>query len=269
MERSFHHYFQYYSRLNNEYLLISISHLVFFFFFFFFSSFSFSFLLSSADQIPEFVSCLASNDVKNVTLFPSINQDSSASWAYYHLLNFSIQNPRFAAPTFAKPVSIVLPRTLDELSSTILCVRKQRPSWAIRIRSGGHSYEGLSYTADDNTPAFVILDLMNLNRVSVHVPSRTAWVEAGATLGEVYHAIARSGSGNSSLGFPAEMRCGNNIRVNGKQIDAVNEGRAWGEKYFLGNYDRLVRVKTLIDPNNAFCNPQSIPPLPWDEHSIE
>ncbi|RVW31818.1 Reticuline oxidase [Vitis vinifera] len=38
--------------------------------------------------------------------------------------------------------------------------------------------------------------------------------------------------------------------------DPVEIARAWGEKYFLNNYERLVRVKTLIDPNNVFNNQQ-------------
>ncbi|XP_057867396.1 reticuline oxidase-like [Cryptomeria japonica] len=45
--------------------------------------------------------------------------------------------------------------------------------WEIRVRSGGHSYGGLSYTSD--VP---------------FVKSQTAWVEAGATLGEVYFVIS-------------------------------------------------------------------------------
>lgn len=43
--------------------------------------------------------------------------------------------------------------------------------------------------------------------------------------------------------------------------DAVAAARTWGERYFLGNYDRLVRAKTAIDPFNVFSNDQSIPPL--------
>lgn len=43
--------------------------------------------------------------------------------------------------------------------------------------------------------------------------------------------------------------------------DAVEHARVWGEKYFLSNYDRLVRAKTLIDPNNVFTNDQGIPPI--------
>ncbi|KAK9081645.1 hypothetical protein Syun_031428 [Stephania yunnanensis] len=43
--------------------------------------------------------------------------------------------------------------------------------------------------------------------------------------------------------------------------NAIEISRKWGEKYFLSNYDRLVRAKTKIDPNNVFHHPQSIPPL--------
>ncbi|GMJ08696.1 hypothetical protein like AT5G44380 [Hibiscus trionum] len=40
-------------------------------------------------------------------------------------------------------------------------------------------------------------------------------------------------------------------------------GRAsvWGRKYFMNNFDRLVRVKTMIDPQNFFRHEQSIPPF--------
>ncbi|KAL2325359.1 hypothetical protein Fmac_024417 [Flemingia macrophylla] len=43
--------------------------------------------------------------------------------------------------------------------------------------------------------------------------------------------------------------------------DTVENARVWGEKYFLSNYERLVRAKTLIDPNNVFTNEQGIPPI--------
>jgi len=36
----------------------------------------------------------------------------------------------------------------------------------------------------------------------------------------------------------------------------------WGSKYFNNNFNRLVRVKTKVDPDNFFRHEQSIPPLP-------
>ncbi|KAG8385183.1 hypothetical protein BUALT_Bualt03G0015400 [Buddleja alternifolia] len=35
----------------------------------------------------------------------------------------------------------------------------------------------------------------------------------------------------------------------------------WGIKYFKNNFNRLVRVKSIVDPNNFFRNEQSIPSL--------
>ncbi|KAM7505368.1 hypothetical protein LguiB_004272 [Lonicera macranthoides] len=38
-----------------------------------------------------------------------------------------------------------------------------------------------------------------------------------------------------------------------------SQARKWGKKYFKGNFDRLVQVKSHVDPNNFFRNEQSIP----------
>ncbi|CAI0545944.1 unnamed protein product [Linum tenue] len=42
---------------------------------------------------------------------------------------------------------------------------------------------------------------------------------------------------------------------------SYREARVWGVKYFKSNFDRLVRVKTAVDPENVFRNEQSIPPF--------
>ncbi|WMV15547.1 hypothetical protein MTR67_008932 [Solanum verrucosum] len=47
--------------------------------------------------------------------------------------------------------------------------------------------------------------------------------------------------------------------VNGST--SYTQARIWGERYFKNNFDRLVQVKTKIDPTNFFRNEQSIPPL--------
>ncbi|KAG7542104.1 FAD linked oxidase N-terminal [Arabidopsis thaliana x Arabidopsis arenosa] len=39
------------------------------------------------------------------------------------------------------------------------------------------------------------------------------------------------------------------------------EGKSWGVKYFKNNFERLVRVKTSVDPFDFFCDEQSIPPF--------
>ncbi|GKD99099.1 berberine bridge enzyme-like protein 21 [Tanacetum coccineum] len=47
----------------------------------------------------------------------------------------------------------------------------------------------------------------------------------------------------------------------GTGASAYESGKVYGEKYFKGNFDRLVKVKTNVDPDNFFRNEQSIPCL--------
>ncbi|KAL8508270.1 hypothetical protein ACS0TY_018743 [Phlomoides rotata] len=42
---------------------------------------------------------------------------------------------------------------------------------------------------------------------------------------------------------------------------SYEQASTWGLRYFKGNFKRLVRVKTRVDPSNFFRNEQSIPPL--------
>ncbi|KAK9101399.1 hypothetical protein Scep_024829 [Stephania cephalantha] len=66
----------------------------------------------------------------------------------------------------------------------------------ITVRSGGHDFEGLSYRA--NVP-FVLIDLVNFRTIDVNIKDSSAWVQAGATLGEVYYRIARKARSMGSL----------------------------------------------------------------------
>ncbi|KAH6782294.1 hypothetical protein C2S51_007587 [Perilla frutescens var. frutescens] len=42
---------------------------------------------------------------------------------------------------------------------------------------------------------------------------------------------------------------------------SYTQASIWGKRYFDSNFDRLVRVKTAVDPDDFFRNEQSIPPL--------
>jgi hypothetical protein len=50
------------------------------------------------------------------------------------------------------------------------------------------------------------------------------------------------------------------INHNGKE--SYLEGRVYGIKYFQENFNRLVKIKTKVDPGNFFRNEQSIPTFP-------
>ncbi|CDY29122.1 BnaC09g18480D [Brassica napus] len=47
----------------------------------------------------------------------------------------------------------------------------------------------------------------------------------------------------------------NNLKTSFKQA------QVWGAKYFKDNFNRLVKIKTKVDPENFFRHEQSIPPL--------
>ncbi|XP_022737964.1 berberine bridge enzyme-like 18 [Durio zibethinus] len=51
------------------------------------------------------------------------------------------------------------------------------------------------------------------------------------------------------------------IGVNNKGKTSYAQASIWGFKYFKSNFNKLVHVKTLIDPDNFFKHEQSIPPL--------
>ncbi|GJR48960.1 reticuline oxidase-like protein [Tanacetum coccineum] len=56
----------------------------------------------------------------------------------------------------------------------------------LRIRSGGHDFEGLSYVSYTN---FVLLDMSNIRSIDVNIEEETAMVQVGATIGELYYRI--------------------------------------------------------------------------------
>ncbi|KAG9449113.1 hypothetical protein H6P81_009078 [Aristolochia fimbriata] len=148
-----------------------------------------AFLVSSATG-EDLAFCLSSSGVKNFTTYYTTGD-------YLRLLNISIMNLRYAKPFVNKPVAVVLPGNKEQVAAAIRC--STSASWTIRLRSGGHSYEGLS--SRDDGP-FVLIDLMNMNRVSVDLDAETAWAEGGATLGEIYYAIATS---SKRYGFSGGM----------------------------------------------------------------
>ncbi|KAK9091539.1 hypothetical protein Sjap_024716 [Stephania japonica] len=115
--------------------------------------------------------------------------------SYKSILQFSMYNRRFISPTTRKPEFIVVPSHESQVQAVVICSRIH--GLQVRVRSGGHDFEGLSYTSH---VAFVLIDLVNLRAIDVDVQDNSTWVQAGATLGEVYYRIAEK---SRLHGFPA------------------------------------------------------------------
>ncbi|KAM3251753.1 hypothetical protein P3L10_005823 [Capsicum annuum] len=48
-----------------------------------------------------------------------------------------------------------------------------------------------------------------------------------------------------------------------KEDYSYSKAKMWCEKYFNGNFERLAKVKSKVDPNNFFKHEQSIPPYSY------
>ncbi|CAN4080236.1 unnamed protein product [Withania somnifera] len=51
-------------------------------------------------------------------------------------------------------------------------------------------------------------------------------------------------------------------KINGNVSSSFAQASVWGNKYFKNNFNRLVQIKTKVDPENFFKHEQSIPILP-------
>ncbi|CAN1232357.1 Berberine bridge enzyme-like 28 [Linum perenne] len=117
---------------------------------------------------------------------------------YSTFLQSAIRDPKFNTTQTPKPSLILTPDSLSQIQAAVSCSRKH--GLHIRVRSGGHDYEGLSYTSNNSSSKFAVLDLVNFRNIAVDLAGKTAWVDSGAILGELYYRIAEK---SRKLAFPA------------------------------------------------------------------
>lgn len=158
---------------------------------------------------------------------------SSASFT--PTLRAYIRNARFNTSTSPKPLIVIAARSESHVQATVLCTKSL--NFQLKTRSGGHDYDGLSYVS--NRPFFV-LDMSYLRNITVDMADDggSAWVGAGATLGEVYYNIWQKSKTHGTHGFPAGV-CptvgagghisgggyGNMIRKYGLSVDYVTDAK--------------------------------------------
>ncbi|GMH26055.1 hypothetical protein Nepgr_027898 [Nepenthes gracilis] len=147
---------------------------------------------SSTTTYNYFLECISNQtretDISSILYSPSTPKFSSVLDAY-------IRNERFLSNATRKPLLIVTPTEKAHAAAAVVCAKNL--GIQLKVRSGGHDYDGLSYISDR---PFVMLDMFNLRTVDFDVQSLTVYVEAGATLGELYYGIWNK---SKVHGFPA------------------------------------------------------------------
>nr|GMD04186.1 berberine bridge enzyme-like 21 [Ipomoea batatas] len=185
----------------------------------------------TSDFYQKLVDCLTTNAK------PPIPKDQATKIVYepkngnfMSILNAYVRNRRYNTTESPKPDVIVAPLEETQVPAIVTCALDA--GVPIKVRSGGHDYEGLSYVAGSE---YLVLDMFNLRSVEVDVGTQTAWVQTGATLGELYYRISEK---SPTLGFPAGV-CptigvgghisgggyGNMVRAYGLSVDHVVDAR--------------------------------------------
>ncbi|KAK5777996.1 berberine bridge enzyme-like 28 [Gossypium arboreum] len=168
--------------------------------------FSLSWKISDSTQpAEEFLHCLSLRFHNSSSISELVYTQHNSS--YSSVLKSSAQNFRLSTPSTPTPLVIITPLHASHIQATVHCCKKH--GLQLRIRSGGHDFEGLSYTTTYEVP-FVVIDLLNLRSVRINVEKGTAWFESGAKVGELYYEIAKR---SRTLAFPAGI--GHTVGVGG------------------------------------------------------
>ncbi|KAJ4832996.1 hypothetical protein Tsubulata_005300 [Turnera subulata] len=151
--------------------------------------------LSSLSVQDNFLRCLSLNSKSSFPFSTTLYAHTNASFT--SVLLSTAQNLRLTLPSLPKPEFIFQPLEESHVQAAVICAKQLKIH--IRVRSGGHDYEGLSYVSEIESP-FAVVDLARLRKIRVQIDDKSAWVEAGATIGELYYRIAEK---SKVHGFPA------------------------------------------------------------------
>ncbi|XP_039004432.1 berberine bridge enzyme-like 17 [Hibiscus syriacus] len=153
---------------------------------------------SNPNSVDDFLECLPKHFHKpSKPISDAIYTPSNTSFQFVYELHTSNLRALSQANATRKPVAIIAALHESHVQETVVCAQKS--GLQVRIRSGGHDYEGLSFVSFSSVP-FVIIDLSNIRSINIDMKTETAWVQAGATTGELYYRIAEK---SKVHGFPA------------------------------------------------------------------
>ncbi|KAL5708329.1 cinnamyl-alcohol dehydrogenase [Ranunculus cassubicifolius] len=196
----------------------------------------------SATPSENFVQCIVKNSDTSTPISTILFSPNNSS--YTSTLEFSAQNRVFISSTTPKPLFIITPLRESHIQAAVICSKQQ--GFLIRVRSGGHDYEGLSYVS---YKPFIIIDLVKFERIDINVTDQTAWVQAGATVGQVYYRVAEK---SNTLAFPAGV-----CATMGVGGHIGGGGLGFLMRKFGLSVDNVLDA-TFIDVNGKLLNRQSM-----------
>nr|GEX67012.1 berberine bridge enzyme-like 15 [Tanacetum cinerariifolium] len=177
---------------------------------------------SSSNQIQNtFHECLSNIEPPN-TFFTPNNPN------FGPLLNSTAENLCFRTHENPKPKAIFTPLNETHIQTAVICAKKL--GIHLRFRSGGHDYGGVSYTSSMNLP-FIVIDFSKLRAINVDLDDNSVWVEAGATLGELYYRVdEKSKTHGIAAGICTSLGIGGHIT--GGTYGSMLRKKSMGEDVF-------------------------------------
>ena len=102
-------------------------------------------IYATSDSIyNDFVQCLSHHSSPSLQASSIVYVQTNSSFTT--VLQSYIRNQRFNTSSTPKPLIIVTPTDESQVSTAVICSRDI--GIQLRIRSGGHDYDGLSYVSD-------------------------------------------------------------------------------------------------------------------------
>ncbi|XP_010441892.1 PREDICTED: cannabidiolic acid synthase-like 2 isoform X2 [Camelina sativa] len=197
---------------------------------------------SLASLQDQFINCVQRNTHVYFPLEKTFFAPAKNVSMFSQFLESTAQNIRFLKKSLPKPGFIISPIHESHVQASVICAKKLRMH--LRVRSGGHDYEGLSYVSQIVKP-FILMDLSKMRQADINIKDNSAWVQSGSTLGELYYRIAEK---SKVHGFPAGL-------CSSLGIGGHITGGAYGSmmrKYGLGA-DNVLDAK-IVDANGRLLD---------------